>query len=377
MNPPLQKVFIFTITLSICVLGNTLSVFSQKVLQNEDIISMTTAKVAKNIMVDRIKAGTNNFRMSAHDMVGLKQAKVADIIFEEMFLVSDNMPILTNQDIIALHQGKLSQNVIIKRIQHSDTQFNTEPEALIDLKTAKVPDKIVEIMMKPTRAAKVNRGSANLIAGELPIHPQDIPIPARGKFPEPGLYYEEYNPKTSYSQLEPTTTNQTRTGSIGEAIANEYTAGMVGTSERVGLANPSANLAIKDNRPVFYFVFSGANRKDMNTTAVNQNRWGGPGESIFHGAASPNDFVLIRAKVSNRGREITIGRSSAYTSETGFGPGAVPFRFKKISNQLYKIYFDDDVAAGEYAFYYNKGSESSSSLKLYDFSLQNNTKPEK
>ncbi|WP_345029673.1 hypothetical protein [Ravibacter arvi] len=365
MNSLSKKVFfpVFFFAL-IC---QSLTASGQKALTNEDIISMTGAKIAKSIIIDRIKAGTNNFRLGADDMVALKQAKVIDAVFEEMFLVTENMPTLQNDDIIALHQGKLSQNIIIKRIQHSDTRFNTEPDALIALKMAKVPDKIVEVMMKPTRAAKVGKGSTNLIAGDLPPHPQNLPAPARSRFSEPGVYYEEYNPGGNYTQLEPTTTNQTRRGTVGESVANQYTAGMVGTSERVGLANPSANMVIKDNRPVFYFVFSGANRKDQNTVA----------ENIFSGVASPNDFVLIRARVSNRGREITVGRSSSYSSETGFGPGAVPFRFRKISNQLYKVYFDDDVAAGEYAFFYNKGSEFSSSLKLYDFSLQNNTKPEK
>lgn len=344
-----------------------LYVSGQSALTNEDIIAMTTAKVAKNIIIDRIKSGSNNFRLGSEDMIGLKQAKVIDAVFEEMFLVTDNMPVLRNEDIIALSQAKLSQNIIIKRIQHSETRFSLEPDALIELKTAKVPDKIVEVMMKPSRASKVGKGGTNLIAGELPPHPQNLPFPARSRFPEPGVYYEEYDPKVEYSQLEPTTTNQTRSGTIGESFADGATGGMVGKSERVGLANPSANTVIKDNRPVFYFVFSGANRKDQNTVA----------ENIFSGVASPNDFVLIRARVSSRGREITIGRSSSYSTETGFGAGAVPFRFKKISNQLYKVYFDEDVAAGEYAFFYNKGSEFSSSLKLYDFSLQNNTKPVK
>jgi len=78
--------------------------------------------------------------------------------------------------------------------------------------------------------------------------------------------------------------------------------------------------------------------------------------------------------VSKRGREITIGKSSAYTRETGFSTDAIQFRYKKISNELYKVYFDGDVPAGEYAFFYNKGSEFRSSLKVYDFSLQNNTR---
>lgn len=360
-----RNIALTTGLLSCILLSNVL--YAQEILSNENIISLTTAKVAKNLIVDKIKSGTGNFDMSAAGLVELKKAKVVDGVMEEMMLATNPMPLVRNEDIITMHQGGVSKGVIIKKIQYSETKFDLNTDALIALKTAKIPDPIVTVMMEPKKAAKMDKGNPNLIAGELPPHPQDLPIPARGKFAEPGVYYEEYAPKTSYTQLEPTTTNQTRKGTVGEGFANHYTGGITGTTERVGLANPTANSVIKDNRPVFYLVFSGSNRKDMNEVA----------ENIFQGVASPNDFVLMRAKVSGRGREIIIGRQSSFTSETGFGEGAVPFRFKKISNQLYKVYFDNDVAAGEYAFYYNKGSEFSSSLKLYDFSLQNNTKASK
>lgn len=339
---------------------------AQEILTNDNIIKLTAAKVSKNLIVDKVKASTARYDLSASGLVELRKAKVVDAVIEEMMLATNPMPLVRNEDVLTMHEGGVSKNVIVKKIQYSETNFDLTTDAMVVLKTAKVPDQVVAIMMEPKRAS-AEKGNANLIAGDLPEHPQDLPTPNKGNLAEPGVYYEEFTPKVAYLQLEPTTTNQTRRGGIGEHFANKGTAGMTGTSERVGLANPTANTVIKDNRPVFYFVFSGATRKDQNEVQ----------ESAFHGVASPNDFVLIRAKVNGRGREVTIGKSSAYTSETGFGPGAVPFRFKKINNQLYKVYFDSDVAAGEYAFFYNKGSEFNSSLKLYDFSLQNNTKSAK
>jgi hypothetical protein len=76
--------------------------------------------------------------------------------------------------------------------------------------------------------------------------------------------------------------------------------------------------------------------------------------------------------VSKKGRQITIGRHTAFTNESGFSKGTIPFKFKKISGEMYRVYFEKDLPAGEYAFYYNKGSVQAASLKLYDFSVKNN-----
>ncbi|MBD2752413.1 hypothetical protein [Spirosoma validum] len=353
---------------SICLLiGLTFTVataIAQEVITNESIINMVRAKVARDLVLDKIKASASRFNMSTNGLIELKQATVPDPIVDAMMLASSPLPTLRNQDIIDLYAGKVSREIITKKIQYSETSFNLSTDDIITLKNAKVPDQLVKVMMVPKRAQQQS-ANPNLIAGALPPHPETLPIATRNRFAEPGIYYEEYKtPKPQYMQLEPTTTNQTKTGSVGEAVANNYTMGITGTTQRVGLANKSANMVVEDNRPVFYLVFSGANRKTMNNVA----------ESVFDGVASPNDFVMIRAKVSGRGREVVIGRQSSYTSESGFGTGAVPFRFKKISNTLYKLYFEQDVAAGEYAFLYNKGSEFGSSLKIYDFSLRNNTK---
>lgn len=337
---------------------------AQEILNNQSIITLVRAKIARDLILDKIKASASQFNMSTNGLIELKQAAVPDPIVDAMMLASSPLPTLRNQDIVELCAGGLSRDIITKKIQYSETSFNLSTDDIVALKSARVPDQLVKVMMVPKRAQQQSN-NPNLIAGVLPPHPETLPIASRSRFAEAGIYYEEYKtPKPQYFQMEPTTTNQTKTGSVGESILNQQTGGITGVSQRVGLANKSANMVVEDNRPVFYMVFSGTNRKTMNEVA----------ESIFDGVASPNDFVLIRAKVSGRGREVVVGRQSAYTSETGFATGAVPFRFKKISNMLYKIYFEQDIAAGEYAFLYNKGSEFTSSLKIYDFSLRNNTK---
>lgn len=340
-----------------------ITAFSQEVLTNQSVIAMHTAKISRDLIIDKVKLSPSKFRMNTEGIVELVKARVPDAVIDAMMLASTPLPIIRNQDVIDMNSGGVSRDLITKKIQYSDTDFSLTTESLIELKTAKVPESLVKVMLIPKRATQQS-SNPNLVAGVLPPHP-DFPIPARIRFGRPGIYYEEFKQNTpKYEEIEPTTTNQTKSGGLGESVANSATYGLSGTSQRVGLANPSANFIIEDNKPVFFMVFNGRTRKNMNEVA----------ESIFEGVASPNDFTLMRVKPSNRGREFVIGRTTSVSNSTGFSEGVVPFRFKKISEQLYKVYFDQEISAGEYAFFYNKGSEFGSSLKLYDFSLRNNVK---
>lgn len=350
------------IVLSLLIATAGISLKAQEMLNNERIVSMVNAKVDKALILEKIRKEKGTYDLSTNGCIQLKKLKVSDDIVAQMMQASSGLPAMSNDDVIALSQGMVSKDIILKKMQMSATKFDLNTDQLIRLKAAKVSDQVVKVMMNPD-LMKVDDFS-NYLSDPLAPHPQNLPAPTKARLTENGIYYEAFTPKINYIQLEPTTTNQTKKGSFGQSVAQAHTAGIAKVSEKVGLSNRSANLIIKDNRPVFYFAFSGDNRKDMNNVA----------ESVFNGVASPNDFVLLRADVSKRGREVTIGKSSAYTRESGFTTGSVQFRYQKINNQLYKIYFDEDVPAGEYVFMLNKGSEFQSSLKLYDFSLQNNTK---
>jgi hypothetical protein len=289
---------------------------AQEILTNQSVISLSQAKISADIIIDKIKSSNTKFDLSTQGTIDLTKAQIRENILETMLLSSTNMPILTNKDIIELYTVKVSRSIIQKKIQYSESNFDSSSEGLVELKLAKIPDQLVGAMLNPQKAAKESNINTNLIAGVLSQHPIDLNLPSKAVFDENGIYYEDYtNKPIKYELLEPTVTNNTKKGSAGEAIANNYTAGLVGTKQKVGLTNPSSNFIIEDKPPVFYMVFSGNTRKDVNNVA----------EAIFYGAASPND----RVKPSKRGREFVIGRESSVTSESGFSDGVVHFRFKK------------------------------------------------
>lgn len=325
---------------------------AEEILTNQSVIALTGAKMSKDIIISKIRSTPNNFDMSSNGIIGLKDGKVSDQVVIVMLSSTSNLPAVTNEDVITMKKANVSQDVILKKIEVSKCNFNMDTQSMIALKEAKVSDKIQTAMMSAQAAAASDN--------RAPV--KENPTPDISKFTENGIFLEVDNGgKISYEQLEPTTTNNTKGGSYGEHVANGMTYGLSGTTSKVGLANTEANLSTKEIRPVFYFIFSG-NRKDMNNVA----------EEFRDGVASPNDFVLVKADVSKKGRQITIGRHTAFTNETGFSKGAIPFKFKKVSNEMYRVYFERDLPAGEYAFYYNKGSVQVASLKLYDFSVKNN-----
>lgn len=335
-------------------------VVAQDILTNQSIIALKSAKLSETVIRTKIQNAPNSFNLTGAGMVELKTAKISESIIEQMISVTKPLPTLNNADVIKMANSGISNRLIKKYMDLAPSSFDITTNDLIALKSAKVPDKIIKAMMAPDPAEQHKKTQGAPLEGSVktPTRPAALATPSFAQLGEPGIYYEQFHPKVRYNQLEPTTSNQTRKGTVGEGFANQYTNGIVGRTYRVGLANKSAGMLMKDKRPVFYFAFSGK-RKNINTVV----------ENPFYGVASPNDFVLIRLKVSNRGREAIIGKESSYTSEKGFGEGSIPFRYTKVSNQLYKVYFDKDILPGEYAFFYNKGSLQTTSLKIYDFSL--------
>lgn len=334
----------------------TMCTMAQETLTNESIASLIQAKVSGSLIINKIKSSANAFDLSSDKLIELKSQKIPDNILREMMMACRNLPAMKNEDVIKLNSGKISKDIILKKISLSSCNFNTSTDALIALKTAEVPESVIKVMMT-TPAAEASTTKA--VSENHKPHPMDIKPPAN--LSTPGIYYEQFSPKIDYVMIEPTTTNQTKKGGFGEAMGNHYSGGISGISTRVGLAGSRSSTVVEDDRPVFYFYLS------MSGKDVNQVK-----ESTEEGVASPKEFVLVKATQNKNGREIQIARRSAFSDEQGFAKGVVMFEIKKVSDRLYKVYFNEDLPAGEYAFYYNKSSDQRSSLKLYDFSLKNN-----
>ncbi len=184
-----------------------------------------------------------------------------------------------------------------------------------------------------------------------------------------GIYFKDGNQVTA---LDPTVVNIIKKGSL----ANPKAIGEIPGKE----ANYSVNSTTK-----FYFKFK-PEEKELNSS--NANATNKVGEENYLNilmsglnskAISPNEFKLIKLKVRRGKRSYMTGKYGAYgmTYENSLNSKEIAnFKYKKIDNNLYEIYFQD-LKPGEYCFVYMDNSKSNlaylntnNNSKVFDFSVK-------
>jgi hypothetical protein len=264
--------------------------------------------------------------------------------------------VLTNENVVALVKAGLSKTVILTTIQNSDTKFDVSTDAMIALKKNGVPDEVI--------AAMVNRHSVNVVMANASPTGAD----QNANKQNAGIYYED-PVSHSQTQLESSIFSQSKSGSL--MLAN-ITYGIARTKSKAVLSGAQANFQVNNTNPVFYFIFPA----NSNGNSIGNERrltgWLG-------NATNPNEFMLIKFKVTKKGREVITGSFGTYT---GFSSGIedenkVAYRFTKQSPGVYKVYFESPLPIGEYAFIFAGASGASaedmggtaSSQKAFDFSI--------
>lgn len=69
-------------------------------------------------------------------------------------------PPLTNADVVKMLEAKLPESVIVAKIQSSQTQFDTSPDAIIELHKHGVSEAILNAMLKPAAPPVSNSAAA-------------------------------------------------------------------------------------------------------------------------------------------------------------------------------------------------------------------------
>ena len=129
------------------------------------------------------------------------------------------------------------------------------------------------------------------------------------------------------------------------------------------------------NSTKFYFKFK-PEEKELNST--NSNATNKVGEQnymnlILAGAASskaisPNEFKLIKLKLSKGKRSFVCGKYKFYgmvTESSIDSKVLVDFKYKKIEENLYEVYFPKGLIPSEYCFIYMAKQQ-----KVFDFSIK-------
>lgn len=275
--------------------------------------------------------------------------------------------VLTNTKIIELSRLGLSEAVIIEKIRQSDCQCDTSTTGLAKLKAAKIPDAVIMAMLGAAgEQAAPPRNHGNLGSGEAAPSksaPADASQSSNSnkvleQISEAGIYLYENGEIT---QLEPTVYSGSKTSVLGAAL----TYGIKKTKIRAVVRGKSANLQAKSARPEFYFVF---NREYGNAGAVMADSF------LGYSATSPAEFMMVVMKQKENSREAVLGEIGAFSATTGAPDQYIrEYSFEKIKLGVYKVVPKNDLAPGEYCFYYAGGATAVGATggKVFDFSVAN------
>lgn len=256
--------------------------------------------------------------------------------------------VLTNDKVVMMVKAGLPPSLIVTKIRASKTNFNTNAEELINLQNARVPTEIINAMVEAsTHASAVN---SSMGAGDVSKADPNDPSSAH----EAGIYlYEEKDGKKKMTQLEPTTSKQSKTGGF---FTSAITYGLAKIKFKAVLAGPNAALQISNPRPVFYFYFE---EKSSGLSRTN------------YLATSPNEFSMVKLDVKKTGREVIVSQANVFGAESGtLDKYARAFGYEKIAPGVYKVYPKEDLVEGEYGFYFGGGEATASSAKIFDFGIK-------
>jgi hypothetical protein len=257
---------------------------------------------------------------------------------------------MTNKDVIDMAALGLSDDVIITKIHSAarpeDLAFDTSVEGLKELKVAKVSDAVIRVMISPASAAPVAvtptgaAPSANVAAPDPNLPPQEV-----------GVYWKN---GYTFVRVESEILSQAK---VGGRAGSTFTYGLRSQHWDAYVNGPTSKNRIQETRPLFYFYVPDG--------------------------ASASDFILIKLEKKGNRREFQVG---SFGGLTGGKSGVkrdkeIPFKSEHVAVRTYRIVVDQDLKAGEYAFFMGTGQQAmmssnrggtsggSASGRIYDFTV--------
>jgi hypothetical protein len=257
---------------------------------------------------------------------------------------------VTNQTILDMVAAKLPPDLIVTKIQTSQTNFDLSTEALVKLTQGGVPAEAIKAMMQKTSAAPTSAAAAPA----APSDPNDPNLPH-----DPGIYvlYSAGRGK-KMAMLEPTVYSQGKSGGV---FASAMTYGIAKVKWKAVVRNAHANVHLSDPQATFYFYF--------------EEKGAGLSHASFGGTSTPNEFTLLKFDVKKDSRETTVMKANVFGSSSGTDDKAnIAFDFAKLRPGVYKVTAKSPLSSGEYCFL---GAESGGAFmagaaqanRLFDFGV--------
>lgn len=255
---------------------------------------------------------------------------------------------LDNSTVIALVQAGLGPEAVIAKINNSRGQYDTSTSALIQLKRGGVPDGVIAAMLGRSNSRTVSNAIADNSSAD-PLIPH-----------APGIYLLDQNGAGRMIRIDPTVSNQVKTGGI---LGYALTSGLASIKMKSIIPNAVARVHAQTRRPVFYFYFNQASA--MATFSEFGNSFG-------LAATSPNEFSLVRFDEKKDHREAAVGSFSIGGMKTGISDKArVSFSYDDAAPGVFRVTPSVELAPGQYGFVYSMGAGSGMGTiaRIFDFSV--------
>ena len=151
------------------------TVAQDEVLTNSSVIHLVQSKLARKLIIAKIRDSRNAFDVSAAGLVSLKAREVPEEVLEVMLESAAEtaaQDALSNQGVVQMLDAKLSRNLVIAKIRSATPAFDMTTKGLVDLQQRKVPRQVIEVMMT------AGNSSSSLVSAPQTAGP---PPPAAGR----------------------------------------------------------------------------------------------------------------------------------------------------------------------------------------------------
>ncbi|HTS27219.1 MAG TPA: hypothetical protein VMH81_15185 [Bryobacteraceae bacterium] len=247
-------------------------------------------------------------------------------------------PGMTVEDVIKLVRAGISEDIIIQQIRKRPGGFDLSTDQLIQLKSASVSDRIIQVMLDPSRAETPASSPPELASPAPPIAAAHAP-PA---------------PLTKHEISAPTEVGvYVRKADQWAELAPE-----VVYWKSAGVAKSVATLGVIKGNLNGHVI--GPKSPNVHATPLEVLIVAPEGVAI-------TEYQLVRLHVSKENRDFRSVTGGVFHAQSGAARDLVRFEGTKIAPRLFRVSFQSGLEPGEYGFL-PPGSTGASG-KIYSFHL--------
>ncbi len=254
---------------------------------------------------------------------------------------------MTVNDVIKLSKAGLSDDLIIQQIRKKGQRFDLSTDQLIQLKTAHISDRVIQVMIDPTK------DTVPQPAEKMPIPAVSAPtVPVQPAQPQPQANRQDPSSPALPTEIGVYAREKDKWIEVLPEVVNWKTGGVAKSVASIGIVKGDVNGHI-----------NGPTSRNRLTTPIEFLIVAPEGVAI-------TEYQLIRLHQHGEDREFRTVTGGVLHVSGGATRDLMPFEGTKIAPRTYKAAFSHSSGAGEYGFLPPgafTSTNTASSGKIYSF----------